>query len=401
MKSLFTRLSLALLLATGLAACDSFVEDVDLPINSIGDEQLNDESQIPFQITGIQSRFSTSYDRVAVFAGGISDELFFTENVPNATFPSFAEMDVGDIGFANNSNDGLYNDIGELWLYTNRLLERLDEIEVTDADLEREARFTAHFYGGIARYFLAAYYALTPDQPGGVIDAGPFIPSAELYSQALQQLEQARQFADAYHTRVINTLIARIELFQGDYGAALAAAENGMTEGDEPVASLHTAENTNYWYIHAGAGRTQWVVDDRFQAYIDADPNEANRIALEDITGVDGTTVYKRQALYPLRETPLPFATWQENNLIIAEVEIRQGDVNRALALINDVRASHGIDPIADATLDVLITERDKELFTMGLRLPDQRRFNAGTFPAGPWRYLPITQSERNGNENI
>ncbi len=75
MKQLLTLLATVLLL-TMVGACDSFVEEVDLPIDSIADETLNDESQVNFLITGIQSRFSTSWDRVAVFAGGVSDELF-------------------------------------------------------------------------------------------------------------------------------------------------------------------------------------------------------------------------------------------------------------------------------------------------------------------------------------
>ena len=48
-----------------------------------------------------------------------------------------------------------------------------------------------------------------------------------------------------------------------------------------------------------------------------------------------------------------------------------------------------------------LMLERDKELFTMGLRLPDQRRFDAWHLGADTWQYFPITQSERNGNDNF
>ena len=105
-----------------LPACDSFVEDVDNPIDTIDDEQLTTESQIPFVITGVESNFSTVYDRLAVHAGGLSDELIFDTRVPNATFPTFAEFDIGEIGFANNSNDGVYNDLGELRFFADDLL---------------------------------------------------------------------------------------------------------------------------------------------------------------------------------------------------------------------------------------------------------------------------------------
>jgi hypothetical protein len=321
--------------------------------------------------------------------------------VPNATFPSYDEMDDGDIGFANNSNDGLYDDIGELMLFADVLKERLATIAIEDADLVKEAAFTADFYGALVRYYLAAYYALTPDQPGGPLDGGPFVPASELYNQAITMLNAASANADADQKRVINTTIARIHLFQGNYGDARAAAANGMADGDAPFASQHVVENSNVWYVQAGIGRTQWVVDFRYKDYVDADPNEANRVKLEEIMGNDGTTVYWRQAMYPDRATPLNFATWQENELMLAELDIRDGNAASALDRVNAVRASHGIAALDAIDMDGLIVEREKELFTMGMRLPDQRRFDLWHLPDGPWKYLPITQSERNGNENL
>lgn len=399
MKKLLN-IGLLFLLALAGASCDSFVEDVDLPIDSIDESQLDTESQIPFVIAGVESRFATSYDRVTLFAGGLSDELFFDTNVPNATFPTYDEMDKGDIEFANNSNDGLYQDIGELMLFTKVLEERIGRITFEDPDLKKQALFIANFYAGMARYFLAAYYGLTEEQGGGVIDAGPFIPSNEMYAQAIEKLNTAKANADAYEARVTNTLIARIRLFEGRYADARSAALQGLQEGDDPFQSLHTPENTNEWYFGSGRGRTQFVADWRFHDYVEADPDEANRLQLETITGTDGT-VYWRQARYLLRESPINFATWQENELMLAELDLREGEAGSALGRINTVRASHGLADLESADLDVLIEERDKELFTMGMRLPDQRRFGLWHLGAGTWKYLPITQSERNGNENL
>ncbi len=406
MRQLITLLATVLLL-TMVGACDSFVEEVDLPIDTIDDSQLTDESQIPFVITGIQSRFSTTYDRIAVFAGGISDELIFDQRVPNATFPSFKEMDDGDITFANNSNDGLYNSLGELRFFADNLLTRIGEVTFEDAALQQEAQFTANFYGGVARYFYAAYYALSQTEGGGVItddpaNPGPFVPSAQMYPLALDKLNAARGFADDYHTRVINTLVARIHLFQGNFSEARSAAQGGMVAGDADFESLHTPENTNYWYVQAGEGRHQWVVDFRYKGYVDADPAEGNRIQLIEVIGNDDPpTTFYRQDRYVERGTPLPFSTWQENELMLAELDLRDGNAAGALARINAIRDSHGIGALADANMDVLQLEREKELFTMGLRLPDQRRFGTWHLGAGTWQFLPITQSERNINPNF
>ena len=395
-----------LLLAGMVVGCDTFVEDTDLPIDSIDDPQLTTESQVEFIIKGVQSRFSTTADLLLVFSGGLSDEFIFDQNVPNATFPSFAEMDIGDITFANNSNDGAYNELGELRFFSDNLLTRIQDIEFEDAALRTEAEFTGNLYGGLARYLYATYYGLDKRQGGGIItddpeNPGPFVPSDQMYAQAIAKMEAARALGDAAQARIINTIIARIHLFQGNFADARASAEQGMVEGDAPFESLHAVDNTNYYWSQAGRGRNQWVTDFRFNDYILADPAEAARIPLEEVLGNDGTTIYFRQGLYLDRDTPLPIAKWQENELMLAELDIRDGNAPGALTRINQVRASHGLAALAEADMLTLMDERDKELFTMGLRLPDQRRMDIWHLGPDTWWYLPITQNERNINENI
>ena len=106
------------------------------------------------------------------------------------------------------------------------------------------------------------------------------------------------------------------------------------------------------------------------------------------------------------------FVSWQENNLIQAEIAIRSSDNPTALTLINAVRASHGVADMTDEKvqedfegdyLEMLYVERDKELCFTGLRGMDQNRFDR--WHKEPlethWRYMPISQAERNGNSNI
>ena len=396
----------AILLAGTFIGCDSFVEDVDLPIDSIDDFQLTDESQVPFVIIGVQARFADTADLLQVYAGGISDELIFDTNVPNATFPSFAEMDVGDIQFSNASNSGAFTNLGELRFIADNILERIEDIEFEDAALETEARFTGNFYGGLARYFFALYYGLNPREGGGVItldpaEPGSFIPSAEMFDQAIDKLNAASSLGDAYQVRIINTILARIYLIQGDYANAATAAQAGLVEGDAPFEALYSVEVPNYYWSQAGAGRNQWVVDFRFNDYVQADPAEAVRIPLDEVLGGDGSTIYYRQAKYPDRESSIPFTKWQENSLILAELDLRNGDPASALTHVNQVRASHNLDPLAALDMLTLMDERDKELFTMGLRLPDQRRMDIWHLGPDTWWYLPIPQNERNINDNF
>ncbi len=398
-------ITLIFLLFSFFLSCEDYVQNIDSLIDQVEDYRLNDAEQVSFLINGVLARFAGVYDNITVLAGGLSDELFFDFNVPNATFPTFQEIDEGDIRLDNNSVDGVLNQLGELRFLADNLVDRVsNSIAFGDDDesqeLKRQALFTGYFMGGVARYFYATYIGLDKTQGGGVIDAGPFIPSSDMYDLAIEKLNEAMNYASDYEQRVIHTLMARIALFRDDFAGARTHAALGLQQGDEPYAAHYSIEMNNYWWVQAGIGRHQWVVDYRFKAYVDADSLEESRIQIAPIIGNDGSTIYYIQVRY-LQDTPLNFLTWQENELILAEVEVREGNTASALDRVNAVRASHGLDPLASVDLDVIYEERDKELFTLGTRLADQRRFDRWHLGADTWMYLPITQSERNANPNL
>lgn len=420
MKRLLVLWSCSFLLASFLVGCDSYVEDIDPPIDTIPDERLNDPAQIPFLVQGVHARFADTYGGLALLSGGLSDELFFDQNVPNATFPTYRQIDEGNILLDNNSVDGVLNGLGELRFLADNLVDRIDNnISDAPADQATLGRFVGYFYGGVARYFWATYFGLNPEEGGGVIDAGPFIPSPQMYDIALEKLNAALQhlplelqvggtsFTQDQLRRLVYSVIARVYLFKGEYAEAAQAARNGMQRGDPPFQALFSIEAPNDFYFGAGRGRTQFVADWRFATYLQNNPSEAARILLRTILGVDRQTTYYGQDKYPAQESPIPFMTWQENHLMLAELGALRGQNiggRLPLSLINEVRGSHGLNPYPDGTPvteDLILEERDKELFVQGIRLPDQRRFNRWHLGAGTWRYLPITQNERNANPNL
>ena len=389
----------ALLLALG--ACSDFTQSVDPVIDQVPDERLNNEAQVNFLITGVKVRFATTHDNLMVAASGLSDEFIFDSRVPNATFPQFQEIDLGDITLDNNSVDAAFFPLGELRYFADDLIRRANAITVSNANLKQRAIFTGYLYGGIARYLYAAYIGLNPTEGGGVIDNGPFIPSAQMYDLALESFQQAlNHAADDYDRRVVNSLRARIYLIRGDYANARTFALQGLAAGDAPLQSLHSTESTNYYWQQAGLGRPQFVCNDRFLAYVTADPAEAARISLAPITGRGGA-VFQRQAKYATDSSPIDFISWQENELMLAELDLRLGDAIAALSKVNALRASHKIGALAAIDLNGLLVERDKELFVTGIRLVDQRRFGRFHLPAGRWQFLPITDDKRNNNPNF
>lgn len=391
-----------------LSACDSFVENIEDPIDSISEEQLQDASQLPFVITGVEAMFAETYDDATILAGGLSDELFFDQNVQNATFPTYRDIDRGEITLDNNSVDDVMQDLGEYRLLADDLLNTLlPAVEALpadgggfgedDADLRNAAYFTGHLHGGIARYFYAAYFGLSEESGGGVIDRSEFIPSAQMYDLALEELNSALEFGDAAQDRVVRTIMARINLIEGDFAQAQTNAEQGMQEGDDPFEALFSTQDANNWYFAAGRGRTQYVVDDRFATIAEGDP----RVVVETAPGAEGTGPFFRQAVYTEQGSSIPFVSWQENSLMLAELAARAGDSGAALQGVNAVRASHTLEPLGSANLDAIIAERERELFVRGIRLLDQRRLGDWHLPGGTWRFLPITERERNDNPNL
>lgn len=390
-----------IILAILSISCEDYVTGVDPLIDRVEDERLDNPAQLNFLIKGVYTRFATTQDVLLVLADGLSDQFIFDEDVPNATFPTFRDIDVGDIRPDNNSVDGAYNPLGELRFFSDDLIRRANAISGADEELKNEALFTGYLFGGIARYFYATYFGLTAEQGGGVIDNGPFIPSSEMYDLALEKFNLALPLSkDTYFTKLTNSLIARTALNKGDYALAATHAALGLSEGDDPFQSLNNSLSDNYYWQQAGVPRSQYVVDFRFKDYVDEDPAEAIRIPLAVRTGNSGKEFYY-QVKYPEDGSPLPTMTWQENNLMIAELILRSNGSGDALTLVNAVRSSHGLAPLGAVDLDVIYVERDKELFLQGQRLPDQKRFNNWHLPAGTWKHLPITDDERNNNPNF
>ncbi|NBC18269.1 MAG: hypothetical protein GVY18_13240 [Bacteroidetes bacterium] len=392
-----------------LPACDSFVDDTDDLIDTIQDDALNDAEQVPFMINGVQDMFAESLDDLTVLSDGLSDAFIFDQDVPNATFPTYRDTDNGDFTLDNNSVDGVAQSLGEYRLLADTLLTRIENIDQLGPDeggfdedtqaLRQQALYVANLHGGIARYMLGTYFSLNAGpsaqaQPGGAINRSPLIPQSQLYSDALAKMQTALESAPGdYERRVTNSLIARVHLFSGDFGSAQQAAQQGLQPGDDPYQALYSIQDANSWHFAAGRGRNQFVADPRFS---EDDP----RTPVEPLEGNSGA-IYYRQTVYTAQDSPINFMDWQENTLMLAELAMRNGDDGTALDLVNQVREDAGVDALDSVDMQTIIDERDKVLFARGLRLVDQRRFDLWHLPQGTWRFLPITERERNDNPNI
>jgi hypothetical protein len=417
--------------AFSLHSCADYAKGVSPPIDLITDNQLNDESQVPFMINGVQRQFSLRYAQMTTLAGGLSDEFFFDARVPNATFPQFNEIDLGVIGLDNNSANNQWANLGLMRFNADALADRVPNIKFTSDATRASALYASNLYGGIARFWYGAYYGFTANEGGGVIAGGPFIPSQAMYDSALAKLNIALQNASTdLQRRTVNTIIAKVNIAAERYPAARTAALLGLRRGDASLDALYDdATINNQWFFDGGRNRTQFVPAARFAQYIAADSLEGRIFPARIVsgalayTGADADFVaslatrrlllhgpvtnsgltFWIQGRFPNQGSAMPFVTWQENELILAETASRSGNNDAALTNVNNVRTFHNLAARTVTALDSIYIERDKQLFATGMRLIDQRRFNRWhiTSPANAWRFLPIGLPERNTNPNL
>ncbi|MCH8558118.1 MAG: hypothetical protein LAT84_09860 [Balneolia bacterium] len=437
-----TQLGILLLIASfTFVACDNWVQNTDPQIDVIEDDLLNDPEQIEFLITGVEARFAFTWTRLGLIADLTADQLIFDEVMDLATFPTYREIGSNYSGvgnntvFTNNTVRGAYTPLMGWRLLADDLVERVDGLDGLDPDVAQRANFAGNFYGALARYMIGFYledFACGADAGvgapaqnciddfGGPLNASPVIRAGNMaVNEVLPLLAAAEQFATAEQVRVINTLRARMHLFLGNYGESFAAAQNGMQPGDAPFQSLHSVQAANEYFFAAGDGRIQVIPDYRFAQYVEDNPEEANRVRLKqapaNLVNIDEPRF--QQDMYPVQASPMDFLTWQENHLILAELAALRGQSGDPLALVNAVRDSHGIGALPGPVDEqVIIEERDKELFLQGVRMFDMLRFGiwnaevlgtpgvdgsiAGN-PVGPWRGIPIPNDERNDNPCI
>ena len=423
MKNIFTTIVTIAMLAI-IGCGESWYQDVDPLLDVAEDRELKDREDLPFLIKGVKVRLGTVHDHVSMLSDLLSDQLEFTQNVENATFPSYNQIDgMGKAdqyddgsGFDDNNSLGYaYTDLGQLRKYADLLIETVSGLDASSATADdASAFFTGYVYGGLARHMYATYFALeSGGDSGSPIDDSPMIYSAAMYDDARSKYTAALDYASDDEKRIVYSLIARTYLYQKDYASAASHAAQGMTDGDAPLVSEYSAMSTNEYYQHAGVGRTQCVVAGRFLDYVVADSGEAVRLPVQEAPTTTGETQRYIQTKYDEASDPINIISWQENHLMLAELSLRGESVAVSAAdAVNAVRGVHGLAALTDVTLDVVYAERDKELFGTGQRLPDQNRWdswhtttNTGTTHQedifGAWKFLPVTRSEKNNNPNI
>jgi hypothetical protein len=261
------------------------------------------------------------------------------------------------------------------------------------------------------------------------IDGGPELSRAQVLAEAEARFTTAMTAATtANNTAILNMARvgrARARLGQNERAEAradAAAVPAGFVRNASYSAANARRENLVFTQMNRGLFSS---VDPSFRDLtVGGVPDTRVTVVNTGAVGHDRATVIWRATKYPTIASPIPIASYDEAQLIIAEVDAAAGTPTgtaSAAAIINDLRTRASLPayvPGTPAEVEAQVREeRRRELFLEGQRLGDIVRFNITLSPAAGTAYpvkgglygshvgtqacIPLPDVERNNNPNF
>lgn len=383
---------------------------VDAP-SQVPASALDDPSLSDLLVSGVVADFECAWGAFVVTGGLLGDELYdatFTANrwpVPSRT------VQPNDSRYSTFGCEtlGVYTPISTARWSADNALSRLEgwtDQEVTN----RQTKIaTAAVYSGYSHIMLGELFC------SAAIDLSSELQPMDIFGRAEAKFTRAIEAAQAAGAQDLLNLArvgrARVRLSLGNTAGAAADAQL-VPQGFVYNASASTISARRRNRV-AEETRTSGIsVTERYRNLTVGGVADT-RVPVIDAgrTGPDAQTPLWLQQKYTDDATPLPLATWEEAQLILAEAQGGQAAVDA----INRVRAAHGLPAYTGGTANVVAQireERQREFFLEGHRLWDMRRFDVALFPAtgtpfskggvyGEARCLPLPDVERANNPNL
>jgi hypothetical protein len=378
---------------------------------------------IGLQRTYALTRAGSVYNIVAA-NGFVTNELI----ILNTGNTAEAQLNTG-----GTTVDGTNTIIANIWANASKIIFDANRILAAAPSLPDQGYASGligyvSIYKAMALGSLAMFWQNVPDTVGINVS---FSDHIEGYKRAVATLDralaaiQANPISTSFASNIppgtdivntLNALKARYSLFAGDYATALTAANavdltkkstmNFDAVSINPIYETATSTNNVFQPVDSTFGLPIGVrptaTDKRVQFYTSINPTVAPRFR---VSGFGATAA-----------SPWPYYLPSEMTLIKAEVYARQAtpDLANAVIELNKVITKKpandpfgiGADeppyagPLTQAAiLDEIYRQRQIELFMLGLRLEDMRRFNR---PATERKrtFFPYPFRERDNNPN-
>lgn len=416
------------ILCTGLLTAASCTKDYTNPAALPQEEVFTDARAITGAAVGLQRRYAvsraSSLFNLVTANGFVTRELFLLNagNIPEA------QLNAG-----GGTVDGTNTVLEGLWINSNKIIYDADRVIASAATLPDKG-----YASGLIGY-VTIFKALSLGNmamfwekvPSGIGENVTFVDRMEGFRMAIAAIDQAltaintNAISSGFLTNIppgidiINTLHAlraRYALFSGNYTEALASANrvdltkrstlNFDNANLNPIFESATSSNNVFQPVDSTLGLPAGLQPDpgdrRVQFYTSISPTVAPRFRINGF-GAGATT-------------PWPIYTPGEIMLIKSEAYARQSPPNLANALteLNRVvtktpdQDPYGIGaslppiagPLTQAQiLELIYKHRQIELFMLGLRLEDMRRFGR-PLSERKRNFFPYPFRERDNNPN-
>ena len=407
--------AIALLAALSLGACDSLL-DVEAP-SRIPASQLQDPSSAALLLNGAVGDFECAFGSYVVISGLIGEELIDATQTADRWPYDRREVQANDrrYGEFGCTALGVYTPLSTARWQAENILTRLqgwtdEQVPNRTASIATAAAYSGYSHLLLGEGFCSGVLLDANLEPGG--EAAP----ADVLRRAEERFNLAIQAAQASNnTDILNMArvgLARTLLNLGRKADAAAVARQVSSNYVKNATASTIADRRENRVVRENNTSQSVSVGSTYRGLTFggvADP----RVTVTNTGRVatDGTPIWV-QNKYAALGTPLPIATWDEAQLIIAEAEGGQSAVN----IINMFHTRAGIPAFAStdptAIQQQIIEERRRELFLEGHHLGDVKRYNLALTPAqgspfakggtyGNTTCLPLPNIERLNNPNI
>ncbi len=389
---------ITLILLVIMGACDTeFVN----PNNPTEEQILSSREGLFGLAVGLRQIYSTDGLRFSLEAPAVTTR----EAAAFITLVQYVELEngAGDLLNTNAHVAGLWGNMLQIMAMSEKIIIAADNVPLeagTSSGLKATAKFfKAISIGALSQNFEQVVINTSTD------NAAEFVPRAQGYQEAIDLLTSARSDLSANGlsdefiaasilggidlSNSIEAYLARYQLFNGDYDAAINSASNV----DVSVRSEFIYDNINPNPIFGtGAnnikprddfGFMTFAGDGRIDFYLSpSDEENANGLDVEDFNAV---------SFFGNANASIPVYLPGEMQLIIAEANVRKSSQNlaAAIAALDVIRTKnddiYGVNANLTAyagpvTTDDLLLEiyqnRRAELFLTGVSLEDSRRFD-------------------------
>ena len=423
----------------GAAGCDGLLdtEPVDqLPVDQAITTPEGARTALAGAYNALQS--TSYYGGDFLFLGDLSAD----NAVHVGTFQSLDDADVNQLRADNSTIEGVWD---ALYVGINRanvLLQDVPEVPGLTADERDQILGEAHFLRALHLHNLVKLWGDVPMplEPATSVDEASRIartPAAAVYTQIVSDLQAAAALlSDDDQTRqasvgAARALLARVQLYRGQWAAALSAAEaveamgyglapsfgdlfddEGEDTDEDILRVTFTAQdynNVGYYYLSEDEGGRGEVAPQ--QELIDVFEADDERLAWS-ISGDEEGDAFGTKFPTTVGAEDVHVIRFAEVVLIRAEALARLNRLEEAVAQYNRLRARAGVDPHVlgvDVTtqqqvLEAIWRERQRELAFEGDRWADLVRTGRAvpvlSIPAFQTLY-PIPQGEIDVASNL